>query len=55
MTSQPNSANARDIATVLHPFTNLKTHEEDGPFIIDHGSGIHVTDENGKTYIEGMS
>lgn len=55
MTSQPNSANARDIATVLHPFTNLKTHEEDGPFIIDHGSGIYVTDENGKTYIEGMS
>jgi len=55
MTGQPNSTNARDIATVLHPFTNLKTHEEDGPFIIDHGSGIHVTDENGKTYIEGMS
>ena len=55
MTSQPNSASARDIATVLHPFTNLKTHEEDGPFIIDHGSGVHVTDENGKTYIEGMS
>ena len=55
MTSQPNSANARDIATVLHPFTNLKTHEEDGPFIIDHGSGIYVTDESGKTYIEGMS
>jgi 4-aminobutyrate--pyruvate transaminase len=55
MISQPNSANARDIATVLHPFTNLKTHEEDGPFIIDHGSGIYVTDESGKTYIEGMS
>ena len=55
MISQPNSANARDIATELHPFTNLKTHEEDGPFIIDHGSGIYVTDESGKTYIEGMS
>ena len=55
MISQPNSAYARDIATVLHPFTNLKTHEEDGPFIIDHGSGIYVTDESGKTYIEGMS
>ena len=55
MTSQPNSASARDVATVLHPFTNLKTHEEEGPFIIDRGSGVHVTDENGKTYIEGMS
>ena len=55
MTSQANSASARDMATVLHPFTNLKTHEEDGPFIIDRASGIHVTDESGKTYIEGMS
>ncbi len=55
MTSQLNSASARDIETVLHPFTNLKTHEEDGPFIINHGSGVHITDENGKTYIEGMS
>ena len=55
MTGQPNSPAARDVATVLHPFTDLKAHEEDGPFIIDRGSGVYVTDENGKTYIEGMS
>ena len=54
MTSQPNSASARDIATVLHPFTNLKTHEEDGPFIIDHGSGVHVTDESSITAAGSM-
>ena len=55
MTGQPNSPAARDVAAVLHPFTDLKAHEEDGPFIIDRGSGVYVTDENGKTYIEGMS
>ncbi len=55
MTGQPNSAAARDVAAVLHPFTDLKAHEEDGPFIIDRGSGVYVTDESGKTYIEGMS
>lgn len=55
MTGQPNSPAARDMAAVLHPFTDLKAHEEDGPFIIDRGSGVYVTDENGKTYIEGMS
>ena len=55
MTGQPNSPASRDVAAVLHPFTDLKAHEEDGPFIIDRGSGVYVTDENGKTYIEGMS
>lgn len=55
MTGQPNSPAARDVAAVLHPFTDLKAHEEDGPFIIDRGSGVYVIDENGKTYIEGMS
>ena len=55
MTGQPNSPAARDVAAVLHPFTDLKSHEEDGPFIIDRGGGVYVTDENGKTYIEGMS
>ena len=55
MTGQPNSPAARDVAAVLHPFTDLKAHEEDGPFIIDRGGGVYVTDENGKTYIEGMS
>lgn len=55
MTGRPNSAAARDAAAVLHPFTDLKAHEEDGPFIIDRGSGVRVTDESGRTYIEGMS
>lgn len=45
----------RDIAAHLHPFTNLKQHEIDGPLIIDRGDGIHIIDDTGRRYIEGMS
>jgi len=55
MTHSPNSAAARDIAYVVHPFTNLRAHESKGPLIITGGAGIHVTDDDGNRYIEGMS
>ena len=51
----PNSAAARDIAYTLHPYTNLKQHQESGPLVITGGQGVRVRDENGKTYIEGMA
>ena len=50
-----NSAASRDIAYHLHPYTNLKKHESDGPLVITEGKGIHVSDESGKEYIEGMA
>ena len=50
-----NSAASRDIAYHLHPYTNLKKQESDGPLVITAGKGIHVFDESGKDYIEGMS
>ena len=53
--NQPNSYEARDAATVVHPLTNLKEHLEKGPVIISEGDGIWVTDIHGKKYIEGMS
>jgi len=46
---------SRDIASVLHPYTNLKKHETDGPMVVTEGKGVHVFDENGKAYIEGMA
>ena len=52
---RPNSAASRDIAYHLHPYTNLKAQESDGPLVITHGKGIHVFDESGKEYIEGMA
>ena len=45
----------RDIATTIHPYTNLKVHEVEGPLVITEGEGVFVRDENGKTYLEGMA
>ena len=58
MTNQrnhPNSYEARDTASIVHPLTNLKAHLGKGPLVIKEGDGIWVTDIHGKTYIEGMS
>ncbi len=50
-----NSAAARDIANVIHPFTDLKTHLETGPMVISRGKGVRVFDENGRDYIESVA
>ncbi|RCK38133.1 aminotransferase [Thalassospira xiamenensis] len=50
-----NSAASRDIASYLHPYTNLAAHEKTGPHIISKGHGIYVTDDNGRDFIEGMA
>ena len=50
-----NSAAARDIANVLHPYTDLRTHLENGPMVITHGKGVRVWDDTGKEYIESVA
>lgn len=45
----------RDIETVIHPYTNLATHRETGPLILERGKGIRVWDTDGKEYIEGLA
>jgi 4-aminobutyrate--pyruvate transaminase len=50
-----NSAAARDIANVLHPYTDLKTHQEVGPVVITRGKGVRVWDDTGKDYIESVA
>lgn len=55
MNHMPNSPEARDIAYHFHSYTNAVAHAEVGPMIIDRGEGIHVWDNQGKKYIEGMS
>jgi 4-aminobutyrate--pyruvate transaminase len=50
-----NSAAARDIANVLHPYTDLKTHLEVGPIVITRGKGVRVWDDAGKEYIESIA
>lgn len=50
-----NSPASRDIATLLHPYTNLKVHQAKGPLIITGGRGVNVYDDQGKEYIEGLA
>ncbi len=51
----PNSPEARDVANLIHPFTNPSVHEEIGPFIVDRAEGVHIYDTDGNRYIEGMA
>jgi 4-aminobutyrate--pyruvate transaminase len=46
---------ARDVASVLHPYTPIHRLGEIAPLVIERGEGIHVYDTHGKPYIEGMS
>ena len=55
MTSLGNSLASRDIASLLHPYTNLRVHQKKGPLIITRGRGVHVYDDDGTEYIEGLA
>src|SRR5919202_210748 len=55
MTERSNSVQGRDIAYQLHPYTNLRKHEAQGPLVITEGKGVIVRDDGGKSYIEGMA
>jgi 4-aminobutyrate--pyruvate transaminase len=54
MTQLGNSAARRDIAYHLHPYTNAKKHEAEGPLILSSGKGIYVYDDEGTEFIEGL-
>ena len=54
MPLKPNSPEARDVAYLVHPYTNLRANEEQGPMIIEKGEGVYVWDNGGKKYIEGV-
>jgi 4-aminobutyrate---pyruvate transaminase len=48
----PNSLQARDIASVLHPQTNARKHVEHGPTVMTHAEGVFVRDDNGQSYLD---
>ncbi|MGR3572617.1 aspartate aminotransferase family protein [Brevirhabdus sp.] len=50
-----NSLAQADIETALHPYTDARAHAEHGPLVITRGEGVHVFDEAGKQYIEGLA
>jgi 4-aminobutyrate--pyruvate transaminase len=55
MTDRPNSPAARDVAYHLHPYTNARKHEAEGPLVIARGEGAYVWDGAGNRYIEGLA
>jgi len=55
MTPPRNSNAVRDIANVLHPYTDAKAHQVNGPLVISRGKGVRIFDEQGKEYIEAMA
>jgi len=55
MNKRPNSLHASDIAHSLHPYTNMRVHEEQGPVIMTKGDGVRVYDSEGNEYIEALA
>jgi 4-aminobutyrate--pyruvate transaminase len=51
----PNSIQARDVQSVVHMQTNLRTHQTEGPLVIARGHGCKVFDDTGKAYIESVA
>jgi len=52
----PRNSNAvRDIANVLHPYTDHRAHAQNGPLVITRGEGVRVFDDQGKDYIEALA
>jgi 4-aminobutyrate--pyruvate transaminase len=45
----------RDQAFHLHPATNLRAVQKEGPLVITRGEGVHVYDDEGRRYLEGMA
>lgn len=54
-TPEVSAAARSDIAHHLHPYTQLRQLEQDGPLVITRGDGVHVIDEHGNRYLEGMA
>ena len=55
MTIMPNSPEARDVASYIHPQTNPRTHAQNGPTIIAKGEGIWVEDSEGTRILDASA
>jgi len=51
----PDSLEARDLAHLLHPTTNLAQHHRTGPAMHVRAKGVYLWDNQGNQYLEGMS
>jgi len=51
----PNSVQARDIASIVHPQTNLVKHLEQGPMVMERGQGCYVYDDHGTCFLDAAA
>src|SRR5215475_9274895 len=51
----PNSVQARDIASIVHPQTNLVQHLDEGPVVMSRGQGIYVWDDSGTQFLDAAA
>ncbi len=49
------NAQARDVETLIHPYTNLDAHRESGPLMLERGEGIYLYDSEGNKLMEGLA
>ncbi|MEM6988557.1 MAG: aminotransferase class III-fold pyridoxal phosphate-dependent enzyme, partial [Pseudomonadota bacterium] len=49
------SLQALDQRHVIHPYTNLSAHRDNGAMILTRGEGVYVFDDAGNRFIEGMA
>jgi len=49
------NAQTRDIAALIHPYTNAGQHRRVGAHLIERGEGVFVFDDQGKRYVEGLA
>ena len=54
-TQKMSLAGQSDVRHHLHPYTQPRQLERDGPLVIVRGEGVQVFDEDGNAYIEGMA
>jgi len=55
MATQLSEAALRDQRSQFHPFTAITDLMTDGPTVMASGSGVRVTDVDGKEYLDGMA
>ncbi|HVY56534.1 MAG TPA: aspartate aminotransferase family protein [Xanthobacteraceae bacterium] len=53
--TRPSNLAARDIETLIHPYTNLAAFRDTGPLLLERGKGVFVYDDAGNAYLEGMA
>ena len=45
----------RDLTYHLHPSTNLRSVQTEGPLVITRGEGVYVYDDEGRRYLDGLA